>query len=106
MYRMGMGGCIDESRKRSVGGRVCGDGTRIIGLDMVIRKIVHSSFGTAVDNTKDIAKNVNGQLHHFVSHALTISPVPNTSMLILFGSTPRSLSAFSRSAMKPSGPQI
>ena len=56
---MGMGGCIDEGRERSVGGRVYGDGTRIIGLGVLIRKIAHSSFGTAVDSIKDVAKNVN-----------------------------------------------
>ena len=87
-------------------GRVCGDGTRIIGLDVVIRKIAHSSLGTAEDSTKDIAKKCEPSAAPSVSHVCTISPVPNISMLILFGSTPRSLSAFSRSAMKPSGPQI
>jgi hypothetical protein len=49
MCRMGMGGCIDEGRmgvgppvgnfgRFLQGGRVCGNGTRIIGLDVVIGK--------------------------------------------------------------------
>lgn len=90
--------------------RVCGsdgiiDGARIIGLDVVMGKIAYSPFGAVVESIKDLANNLNRQLQFRLSR-LHYTAAPNISMLILFGSTPRSLSAFSRSAIKPSGPQM